>query len=61
VKTNRLPGTQSIDDNLKTKPKDFRKYVSKFKKNDHVTQLKIGEHVVTQPQCIIEALATHLS
>jgi hypothetical protein len=27
---------KSIVDNLKTRPKDVRKYVSKFKENDHV-------------------------
>jgi hypothetical protein len=32
---------------MKTGTKDFWKYVSKFKKNDHVTELKMGENVMT--------------
>jgi hypothetical protein len=53
---------KSTDDNLKTKPKYFWKYVYKFKKNDHVvTQLKIVENITTQPQCIVEAFADHFS
>jgi hypothetical protein len=36
--------------------------MSKFKKNDHVvTQLRIGENVITQPQCIVESFADHFS
>jgi hypothetical protein len=32
----------------------------KAKKNDHVvTQIKIGEYIITQPQCIVEAFADH--
>jgi hypothetical protein len=50
----RLLWLKSVDDSLKTKPTDFWKYVSKFKKIDHVvTQLKIGENVISQPQCIM--------
>jgi hypothetical protein len=53
---------KSINDNLKTKPNDFWKYVSKFKKNDHVvTQLKMDENVMTQPHYIVEAFADHFS
>jgi hypothetical protein len=45
VKTIRLRWLKSTDDNLKAKPKDSQKYVSKFKKNDHVvTQLKTVEN-----------------
>jgi hypothetical protein len=36
IKTDRLRWLKSVDDNLKAKPKDFWKYVSKFKKNYHV-------------------------
>jgi hypothetical protein len=62
IKKGRLCWLKSIDDNLKTKPKDFGKYASKFKKNDHVvTQLKVSENVITQPQCIVEAFAGHFS
>jgi hypothetical protein len=44
MKTERLRWLKSIVDNLKTKPKNFRKYNSKFKKNDLVvTQFRIGE------------------
>jgi hypothetical protein len=51
-----------VDDNLKTKPKDFWKYVSKFKKNEHVVnQLKIGQNVITEPQCNVEAFADNFS
>jgi hypothetical protein len=63
IKTDRLRWLKSINVKLKTKPKDFWKYVSKFKKNDHVvTQFKIGENVITQPQCprIVEDFAEHL-
>jgi hypothetical protein len=39
---------ESVDDNLNTKPKDFRKYVCKLQKNYHtVIILKIGENVIT--------------
>jgi hypothetical protein len=50
-----------VDDNLKTKRRDFWKYVSKFKKNDVFTQIKIGENVITQPHCIVEAFGHHFS
>jgi hypothetical protein len=37
-------------------------YVYKFEKNDHVIiQLKTGENLVTQPQCIVEACVDHFS
>jgi hypothetical protein len=50
-----------VEDNLKTKTKDFWKYVSRFKKNKHVVnQLKIGQKVITEPQCIVEAFADHI-
>jgi hypothetical protein len=62
IKTDRLRWLKSVCDNLKTKPKNFWKYVSKFKKNDHVvTHLQIGENIITQPQCIVEASANHIS
>jgi hypothetical protein len=35
VKTNRLCCLNSMDDDLKTQPKNFWNYVSKFKKNDY--------------------------
>jgi hypothetical protein len=55
IKTDKLRWLKSIDDSLKTKPKDFWKYVSKLKKINHVTQLKIGKHLITQAQCTVEA------
>jgi hypothetical protein len=62
IKTNRLRWLKSVDDSLETKPEGFWKHVSEFKKNDHVfTLLKIGENVITQPQCIVEAFADHFS
>jgi hypothetical protein len=51
-----------IDENLKTQPKHFWKYISKFKKNDHaVTQLDLGTKIITEPQSIAEAFADHFS
>jgi hypothetical protein len=36
--------------------------ISRFKKNEHVVnQLKIGQKVITEPQCIVEAFADHFS
>jgi hypothetical protein len=62
IKIDRHRWLKSIDDSLRTKPKDFWKYVSKFMKNDHVvTQLRIGENVLTQPLCIVEAFAGNFS
>jgi hypothetical protein len=56
----RLRLLKTIDDNLKTKHKYFWKYIAK--KNDHiVTQPKIGDNVITQPQYIVEAFADHFS
>jgi hypothetical protein len=50
-----------VEDNLKTQPKDFWKYVSRFKNNEHINQLKIGQKVITEPQCIVEAFADYFS
>jgi hypothetical protein len=45
TKRDRLHWLKTVDDNLKSKPKDFWRRVFKFKKNYHVvTQLKIGEN-----------------
>jgi hypothetical protein len=45
-----IDGLKSIDDNLRTQPKDYWKYISKFKDNYHsVTQFKIGENAITEP------------
>jgi hypothetical protein len=47
-----------MDENLKTEHKDFWKYVSKSRKNDHsLAKLKIGANVITEPRCIVEAFA----
>jgi hypothetical protein len=60
MKTDKLRWLKFIDDNLTTKPKRFWKYILKLKKNNHVvTQIKIGEYIITQPQCIVEAFADH--
>jgi hypothetical protein len=49
-----------MDDKLATQPKDFWKYISKFKDNYHsVTQFKIAETVITEPQCTAEAFTDH--
>jgi hypothetical protein len=46
--------------NLETKPKHFWKYVSKFKKINHVvTQLIISYNTITESQCIVEDFADH--
>lgn len=50
-----------MDYNLKTKSKNLWKYVSKFKKNDHVTQFRIGENVIRTPRRIFEAFTDHIS
>jgi hypothetical protein len=45
IKTDRLLWLKSVEDNLKTKPRDLWKYVSEIKKNGQVfTQLKIESH-----------------
>jgi hypothetical protein len=46
---------------MQIKHKDSLKYVPKFKRNNHVSQLKISENVIKQPQCIVEASAAHFS
>jgi hypothetical protein len=62
IKTDKLHWLKSSDDNLKTKHTNFWKYVSKFKNSEHVvTQHKIGENKITQPQCIVEVFANHFS
>jgi hypothetical protein len=49
-----------VEDNLKTQPKDFWKYVSRFRKNERVVnQLKTGQKIITKPQSIVEAFADH--
>jgi hypothetical protein len=47
-----------IDEILKTQPKHFWKYISKFKKNDQAfTQLEVGTQIIKKPQFIAEAFA----
>jgi hypothetical protein len=47
-------------DNLRTQPKYYWKYIYKFKDNYHfVSPLKIGENIITEPQCTAEAFADH--
>jgi hypothetical protein len=62
IKADRLAWLTYIDENLKTQPKHFRKYISKFKKNDQaVTQLELGTKVITEPQSTAETFADHFS
>jgi hypothetical protein len=50
-----------VDSNLRTQPKQFWKFVSKFKNNYHtVTQIKSGYNFITEPQLIAEAFADHI-
>jgi hypothetical protein len=62
IKAERLAWLTYIDENLKTQPKHFWKYISKFKKNDQaVTQLELGTKIITEPQSMAEAFADHFS
>jgi hypothetical protein len=55
-KTDRLLWLKSIDDNVKTKPKEFWKYVFEFKKNDHITELRIDEKIITALSVLLKPL-----
>jgi hypothetical protein len=47
---------------LRTQPKHFWKYISKFKRNDQsVTQIDIGNKIITEPQLIADAFADRRS
>jgi hypothetical protein len=49
-----------MDDNLRSKPKDYWKYISELKDNYHaLIQLKIDDILITEPQCTAEAFADH--
>jgi hypothetical protein len=62
IKADRLAWLTYIEENLKTRPKHFWKYISKFKKNDPaVTQLELGTKIITEPQSIAEAFSDHFS
>jgi hypothetical protein len=51
-----------VEDILKTQPKNFWKYISRFKHYEHVVkQLKIGQQVITEAQSIVEVFADHFS
>jgi hypothetical protein len=62
IKADRLAWLTHIDKNLKTEPKHFWKYISKFKKNDQaVSQLEVETKFITEPQFIAEAFENHFS
>jgi hypothetical protein len=47
---------QSVDENLKSQPKQFRKYVSQFKKNrSYLIHLDMDGVVLNKPRDIAEA------
>jgi hypothetical protein len=57
-----LDWLKTIDNNLRTQPKQLRKYISKFNKNyQPVTKTEIGNKIITEPQLIAEAFADHFS
>jgi hypothetical protein len=57
-----LDWLKTIDNNLRTQPKHFWKYISKFKRNDQsVTQIKIGNKIITELQFVAEAFADQFS
>jgi hypothetical protein len=55
-----LAWLKTIDDNLRIQPKHFWKYISKFKRNDQaITQIEVGDQIITEPQSIAETFANH--
>jgi hypothetical protein len=55
LKTDRLRWLKSVDNTLRTQPKQFWKYLSKFKNNYHtVTQIKSGDSFITESQLIAD-------
>jgi hypothetical protein len=62
IKADRFDWLKTIDNNLKTQPKHFWKYISKFKKNDQsAAQIEVGDNVITEPQFTTEAFVDHFS
>jgi hypothetical protein len=62
IKTDRLVWLKTIDNNLRTQQKHFWKCISKFKRDDQsVTEIEIGNKIITEPQFIAEAFADHFS
>jgi hypothetical protein len=60
IKTDRLNWYKSIDDDLKTQPSKFWKYVSSFTKhNSHAFHLDINDTDVVDPTDVAEAFAKH--
>jgi hypothetical protein len=60
VKIDRLAWLKAVDDNLRTQPEHFWKCISKFKRNEQsVTQIEVGDKIITEPQFIAEAFADH--
>jgi hypothetical protein len=57
-----LDWLKTIDNNLRTQPKHFWKYISKFKGNDQsVIQIEIGNKIITEQQLTAEAFADRFS
>jgi hypothetical protein len=53
---------KTIDNNLRTQPKNSWKYISKFKTNDlSVAQIEIGNKIIAEPRLIADAFADHFS
>jgi hypothetical protein len=59
TKADRLAWLTYIDENLKTQPKHFWKYISKFKKNDQaVTHLELGTKLLRSRNLLQKHLQT---
>jgi hypothetical protein len=60
IKTDRFRWLKSVDENLKSHPKQFWKYVSQFrKKNTDLIHLEISGTLINKPRDVGEAFATH--
>jgi hypothetical protein len=62
IKSGRLNWYNSIDDDVKTQPSKFRRYVSSFtKQSSYTIHLDINGNNVVEPTEIAEAFAKHLN
>jgi hypothetical protein len=60
IKVDRFDWLKIIDNNFRTQPKHFWKYICKFKRNDQsVIQIEIGNKISTEPQRIADVSADH--
>jgi hypothetical protein len=59
VKTDRFRWLKSIDENLKSHPKQFWKYVSQFRRRTDLVHLDVGCVVLNKPRDIAEAFSKH--